>query len=195
MHTRPIYKTSEASMIVRIRRAADLLLIASLPVASAFYLWQALNINVRGSQVLMLSPRALPTIIGALMVLAATATSWHLYKARRERETDGVKAPDEPISTMAAIAEEDEGDGDSKISSWTDLAVTVGALTLFVLLFAPFGFRLSAFLLLAGLATYFKPRNWLRHVVIFAVFIAVLDYLFTSLLGVRLPLGVIPFTY
>lgn len=155
-------------------------LIAVLPAFSAFYLWQALTIELP-NRTLLVSPRGFPTLVGVLMVVVTVAiAAIEIHKIRR-----AAKARDEREEASAETDDDQE-----RITSWRDAWVTFGALVAYVLLFGELGFLATTIVFLAALSTYLTPRSWLRNVIVSVVFTVAVDFVFTELLHVQLPNGV-----
>jgi putative tricarboxylic transport membrane protein len=87
---------------------------------------------------------------------------------------------------MAAAEEED-----SAISDWSAvITVFVFLIGLFLLL-EPLGFCLSMTLFIFGLATFFNRRIWLANLIVGVGFSGCFYYLFTQVLEIPLPNGVL----
>lgn len=152
-----------------------IVLIVVLPVFSSAYLWQALSIPMPARQ-LVVSPRAFPTVVACLMLVVAIAIA----------VTEVIKI------ARAKGATEGTDDFDiERISSWRDAWVALGAYLVYVLVFPHLGFLVATVLFIIALSTYLAPKKWLRNTIVAVVFTAAIYALFTTLLSVRLPAGIL----
>ncbi|MFV2023460.1 tripartite tricarboxylate transporter TctB family protein [Micromonospora sp. LOL_028] len=161
-----------------IRRAC---LIGVLPAFSVIYLWQAMTITLP-ARTLIVSPRGFPTLLGVLMVIVTVAIAGtELLKIHRDRRARAA-------GTEVADDVDDETD---RITSWRDAWATVAALVAYIMLFSTLGFLVSTALFLAGLSTYLTPKKWPRNVIVAVFFAGAVHLIFTELLGVQLPAGIL----
>jgi putative tricarboxylic transport membrane protein len=156
-------------------------IIGVFPGFALFYLWQSLTITLP-KRVLLVSPRGFPTTVAIAMVAVTVALAAleviGLVRQRRAARTG-------ETFTQA------EDDDRERISSWRDAWVTLGALVVYIAVFAFLGFAIATFVFLAGVSTYLSPRQWIRNVVVSALFSVAVYILFSHLLGVQLPGGLI----
>jgi putative tricarboxylic transport membrane protein len=156
-------------------------IIVVFPAFSLFYLWEATTVALPKRE-LLVSPRGFPTAIAIAMVvvsvLLAALQVFQLVK-RRLAERNG------------STTNEPEDDDRERITCWRDAWVTFGALIAYVAVFSYLGFAVSTLIFLAGLSSYLDPRHWIRNVIVSAIFAGAVYYLFTYLLGVQLPGGLL----
>lgn len=156
-------------------------LIGVFPAFAVFYLTQALTLELPNRE-LPVSPRSFPTTIAVVMVLVTTAiAAMEIVRIVRKRqaESDGLNFG------------EPEDDDRERITHWPDAWIALGALVVYILVFAFLGFEISTFAFLFGLSTYYQPRKWLRNLIASVVFAVLVYVLFAHLLGVQLPSGLL----
>lgn len=157
------------------------ILIGVLPAFSIFYLWQALTIPLP-TRTLLVSPRGFPTFIGIIMTLVAITLAIlevrKILQARRAVEG-------------APVLEGVDDDDPERITSWRDAWITVGALAVYIATFSFLGFFIATTLFLIGLSTYFARKNWLRNIIVSVLFSLAVFLLFSNVLAVRLPAGLL----
>lgn len=159
------------------------ILIGVLPIFSSLYLWQALVIEVPGRD-LVVSPRAFPTLIAVLMVaVSLTIAGLEVRKALLGRRT-----VTEAIPVITEGMDDDDGE---RISSWRDTWITLGAFTLYVILFPMLGFIVATVAFVFGLSSYLQRGKLLRNAIVAVIFPVLIYLVFTELLGVRLPAGIL----
>jgi hypothetical protein len=156
-------------------------IIVVFPAFSLFYLWQAMSVPLP-KRVLLVSPRGFPTAIAVAMVIVSIllAAMQVLHLVRKHLAARNGTAVPEP-----------EDDDRERITCWRDAWVTFGVLIAYIAVFTVVGFALSTLLFLAGLSTYLSPQHWIRNVIVSAVFSAAVFYLFSYVLGVQLPGGLL----
>jgi len=155
-----------------------IILIGAIPAFAGFYLWQALTIALP-NRPLLVSPRGFPTLVAVLMAIVAIAIAIiEIRKILRERRG-------------AELREGADDDDTERITSWRDAWVALGALVVYIAVFSFLGFFLATTLFLVGTSTYFAPRKWLRNVIASVLFSIAVYLLFTQLLQVRLPAGLL----
>jgi len=165
-----------------IRRAV---LIGVLPLFSAWYLIQAITIQLPDRD-LLISPRAYPTAIAiAMLAVSLLVSGLELRKVLlgRRGAAAGAGAPTEGT----------DDDDRERITNWRDAWITLGALVVYVAVFSFLGFFLATTVFLVGVSTFFAPRKWLRNIIVSVVFSILVYLLFTELLAVRLPAGLLGF--
>ena len=64
---------------------------------------------------------------------------------------------------------------------------------IYIATFEPLGFVLSTAIYLLVLTAYFNRNRWLMNVLTSVLFAVISYFMFTKLLGVNLPLGILPF--
>lgn len=132
-----------------------------------------------------MGPRVMPTVVsvgllvcGVLLVLTAS-----------RRHGDGIEdtlLDEESDEQMAELIEPDEPP-----VPWRGLLVVLALLVLFALLFIPLGFVVSTALFLGTITTWADPRRWLRNWLFAAALPVAVYLLFTRVLAVSLPAGVL----
>ena len=158
---------------------ADRIIFVCIVVLTGVYFWATTQIPTLeiGDP---LGPKAFPRLLGAGMIIAAVMLLLEMLKARKAR-----KAESKPAEPTAA---EPRDFGSYKIVA--GVAVATG---IYFVLFEPLGYAVSTCLFLLVMTTYFnKGKRWTNGLT--AVFYSFGSYYaFTSLLGVNLPRGIVPF--
>jgi putative tricarboxylic transport membrane protein len=144
-----------------------------------FFIWQASTIKDPPSSI-SVGSRTFPFLIGGLMLLASIG-----LLIKRFRSGGKVQEPESQLA-MAAAEEED-----SAISDWPAVGTVFGFLIGLFLLLEPLGFCLSMTLFIFGLATFFNRRIWLANLVVGVGFSGCFYYLFTQVLEIPLPNGIL----
>jgi putative tricarboxylic transport membrane protein len=75
---------------------------------------------------------------------------------------------------------------------WVVVAIAVWT-AIYIVTFEPLGFVLSTAIYLLVLTAYFNRNRWLMNVLTSVLFAVISYFMFTKLLGVNLPLGILPF--
>lgn len=122
-----------------------------------------------------LGPKAFPRLLGAGLLLAAFALLVETFSSRRRavRIAGGHGGADRgPYGLVAAVV------------------VWIG---LYVAAFEPLGYALSTTLFLAALMSYFRPRRWTGNLLTAILYSFASYWMFSRLLAVSLPRGVLPF--
>ncbi|KWX68979.1 hypothetical protein ASJ79_02545 [Mycobacterium sp. NAZ190054] len=178
-HQEPDYELPPLGHVATWIRHVSIIVV--FPAFALFYLWQARTVELPNRE-LLVSPRGFPTAIAvAMVVVSVLLAALQVLKLVRQRlaRRNG--------TTVA----EDKDDDRERITCWRDAWVTLGALVVYIAVFPHLGFALSTLLFLAGLSTYLAPRHLVRNVIVSAIFAGVVYYLFTYLLGVQLPAGLL----
>lgn len=132
-----------------------------------------------------MGPRVLPTVVSGLLIVCGVL----LVLTASRRHDDGIEdmlLDDQAEEKLSAVLDLDDAP-----VPWRGLVVVLALLVLFAITFIPLGFILSTALFLGLVTTYVDPRRWLRNW-IFAIALPVAVYfLFTRLLLVSLPAGVL----
>jgi putative tricarboxylic transport membrane protein len=145
-------------------------------VFSLAYLAMALQIQT--PSVSAVGPRTFPIAIGVALALASLAL---LVKGLREASSD------EGGETAEPVEEED----DTLAQSPTRLGVIIALLVGYILLFVPLGYVVSTFLFILAVTMYLDSRHWIRNLVYAILFPLVVYFVFTELLRVTLPTGLL----
>src|SRR3990172_8811420 len=148
-----------------------------LPIFSMFFIWQATQVSEPPRNIVV-GPRTFPLLIGWMMLAVSGVLVWRRWRAR-------AAAPD-PELEMVPL-EEDE----TSISDWPAVWSVLGSLLALFLLLEPLGFVTALALFLFGLSTLFGPRRWLLNLVISVAFSMSFYYLFTRVLEIPLPNGIL----
>lgn len=147
-------------------------------VFSLAYLAMALQIQSPSVSAAAVGPRTFPIAIGVALALASLAL---LVKGLREASSD------EGDETTEPVEEED----DTLAQSPTRLGVIIALLVGYILLFVPLGYVISTFLFLLAVTMYLDSRHWIRNLVYAILFPLVVYFVFTELLRVTLPTGLL----
>lgn len=131
-----------------------------------------------------MGPRVMPTVVslgllvsGVLLVLTAS---------RRHDEGIEDMLDDRSEHELTELLDPDEAP-----VPWRGLAVVLGLLVLFAVAFIPLGFILSTALFLGVVTTWADPRHWLRNWLFAAALPVAVYFLFTEVLVVSLPAGLL----
>lgn len=175
--TQPQAEPAQAS---RSRGWIEIAFHGALVAASAFFLWQATQVNEPPTN-LVVGPRTFPVAVGGLMLIISAVLLWRLLRT--------TSLPPEAVAQddAAVPLEEDE----TTINDWPAVwAVLSSTLIMFVLL-VPLGFVLTISLFLFCLSTFFSPPRWLRNLTVAVIFSVFFYGLFAGVLGIPLPKGVL----
>ncbi len=145
---------------------------------SLAYLMMALQIPSPSVSVTAVGPRTFPLAIGVAFALASLAL---LVKGLREASSE------EGGETAEPVEEED----DALAQSPTRLGVIIALLVGYVLLFVSLGYVVSTFLFVLAVTMYLDSRHRIRNLVYAIVFPLVVYFVFTQLLQVQLPTGIL----
>lgn len=121
-----------------------------------------------------LGPKAFPRLLGVGLLIAAVMLVMEMRRGSPGR---------------AALADDDDGDK----RYYFVIAGVIGWTFAFFLVFEPLGYLLATMVYLLGLMSYFYPGKWKPSVFTAVLFAAGSYFMFTRLLGVNLPRGVLPF--
>ncbi len=132
-----------------------------------------------------LGPRVLPTVVSIALLLCGALLA--LTASRRTDE--GLE--DTLLDEAAEHDVMDLLDPHEAPVPLRGFAVVVALLVVYAVLFIPLGFVLSTTLFLGAVTTYVDPRRWLRNWIFAAVLAGSVYVLFTRLLAVVLPPGVL----
>lgn len=134
-------------------------------------------------------PKVLPTIVAGGLVLCGILLTLSAWRGKDESAGLG----DDLLGEHDAEEVEDILDLDEPPVPWLNLGAVVAMLVVYAFLYIPLGFILATTLFLFGLTTWVHPAKWVRNLV-FAVLVPAGVYLlFTEVLSVRLPSGILPF--
>ncbi len=151
-------------------------------VFALVYLAMAFQIPQSSFRNAAVGPRALPIVIGLTLAVASLAL---VVKGMREpaaREPSGEAAGGLP----AEVFEEETPPQDP-----VRLVVVVGLLLAYIFAFIPLGYVISTFLFLLAVTMYLDRAHLVRNVVYSVVFPVLVYFVFTQLLTVALPPGLL----
>lgn len=146
-----------------------------LLLGELFFLWQAAALPA-GNQ--PIGPRTFPLVVAVGLIATTLYILLRLVRRRSEADEDDL---------VLVPAEDDE----TTIRDWRAVGVVFAALLLLCLLYERLGFVLTFALFVAALSTYFERRLWLVNLIVaFAVSVSFF-LLFTRLLEISLPRGIL----
>lgn len=126
-----------------------------------------------------LGPKAFPRMLGVGLLLGAAMLLVEIMrntaKARLSAE-QGIKSTEPKWDRH----------------HWLVVAIAVWT-AIYIVIFEPLGFIISTMVYLLALTAYFNRGRWLMNVLTSVLFAAISYFMFTKLLGVNLPPGVLPF--
>lgn len=160
-------------------RAVETGFIALLPLFSLFFIWQS-TLVTGPPRTITVGPKTVPLLIGWLML----GVSAVLLVQRIRTVVSGQPKP---------ASEVESDDGDTRISDWPAVWTVLGAFLALVLLFEFLGFVLAASLFIFGTATLFARRQWILNLVSATGFGITFYLLFSRVLGIQLPKGLLEF--
>lgn len=153
-----------------------------LPIFSMFFIWQATQVSEPPLNIFV-GPRTFPLLIGWMMLAVSVVLVWQ--RMRTVAAEASAAAPDPQLGLVPLEADE------TSISDWPAVWSVLGSLLILFLLLEPLGFVAALALFLFGLSTLFGPRRWLLNLVISVAFSTFFYYLFTRVLEIPLPNGVL----
>ena len=153
-----------------------------LPLFAVFYIWQATEVTEPPSSIAV-GARTFPILIGCLMFIVSGILAWQRWRARYSKASGSEAQPQLEI----VPSEQDE----NSISDWPAVWTVLGSLLGLILLLEPLGFVIAIALFLFGLSTAFARARWLLHLGISIGFSAFFYYLFTRILEIPLPNGIL----
>jgi putative tricarboxylic transport membrane protein len=153
-----------------------------LPLFSVFYIWQATQVTEPPSSIAV-GARTFPVLIGCLMLIVSVILAWLRWRARFSKASGPKVQPQLEIVPL----EQDE----TSISDWPAVWTVLGSLLGLFLLLEPLGFVVAVALFLFGLSSAFAPARWLLNLGISIGFSAFFYYLFTRILEIPLPNGIL----
>lgn len=153
-----------------------------LPILSMLFIWQATQVSEPPRNIVV-GPRTFPLLIGWMMLAVSGVLVWQRMCALAAEARAAASDPQVGVVPL----EEDE----TSISDWPAVWSVLGSLLALFLLLEPLGFVAALALFLFGLSTFFGPRRWLLNLVISLAFSSLFYYLFTQVLGIPLPNGIL----
>lgn len=157
---------------------ADRIILACAVLLAGVYFWATAQIPTLdlGDP---LGPKAFPRMLGVLLLLGALMLFLEIVRGRRNDKQPGVSSGGQSATQWAA-------------HHWMVLAVSAWTALYFVA-FEPAGYVLATMGYLLGLTGYFNRGRHLMNVLTSTLFALFSYLLFTKLLGVNLPAGILPF--
>ena len=150
---------------------------------SLFYLWQSTEVPEPPRNIVV-GPRTFPMIVGGLMLGVSAMLVW-----RRLRAAASMSAAVDP--EPAAVPIDDEG----TISDWPAVWTVLGSLLALFVLLEPLGFVTAFSIFIFGLSTLFSPGRWLVNLVVSLAFSVSFFFLFTRILEIPLPNGLLAWLF
>ncbi|MEQ1774115.1 MAG: tripartite tricarboxylate transporter TctB family protein [Burkholderiales bacterium] len=154
---------------------ADRIIFVGILVLAGVYFWATSQIPTLeiGDP---LGPKAFPRLLGGGLLIAAAMLLAEMLKARKS-EPEAKTEPAEPS-------------GNSSFKIVAGVVVVTG---LYFALFEPLGYAISTSLFLLVMTSYFNKGKRLANVLTSLIYGFASYYMFTTLLGVNLPRGPLPF--
>lgn len=136
-----------------------------------------------------LGPKVLPVVISGGLVLCGILLA---VAALRGKDVSAGLG-DDLLGEHDAEEIEEILEMDEPPVPWRNLAVVVLSMIAYAFIYIPLGFILSTATFLMAVTTWIHPARWLRNL-IFAIAVPVgVYFLFTEVLSVNLPSGILPF--
>lgn len=154
-----------------------------LVLASVVFLWQS-TLIADPPRNIVVGPRTFPTIVGWLMLAASLVLAWRQVRIVAPGILRGRRGAEMTVVPL-------EDDDDNAVSDWPAVWIMLAALVALFVLLEPLGFVAALTLFLFGLPTFFGPRRWLRNLVVALTFSLFFYYVFTEVLLVPLPNGIL----
>jgi putative tricarboxylic transport membrane protein len=148
-----------------------------LPLFAGLYIWQAMQVTEPPSNI-SIGPRTFPLLVGWAMLATSLLLCWKLL----------VKVLRGQASQDAFVPAEDE---ETAIRDWLAVAVVVGVIVFLCAALEPIGFVVSIFIFLSVLSNFFSPKRWITNTVISMLFSVFFYWLFTRVLEIPLPNGIL----
>ena len=155
---------------------ADRVIFAGILVLAGIYFWATTQIPTLeiGDP---LGPKAFPRLLGIALLISAAMLLAEMLKENKARKSEPAGEPEEPHDT----------------STYKIVAGVVVATAIFFALFEPLGYAISTSLFLQVMTSYFnKGKRW-TNILTAVIYGFASYYIFTKLLGVNLPSGILPF--
>jgi putative tricarboxylic transport membrane protein len=167
------------------RRRTERLAGAAVALAGLVLLVASLLIPEPARQSPGMGPRVLPSLVSVGLLVAGVLLVLTASRRADEGLEDTILADEDQDEFRALL------DPDEPPVPWRGLIVVVGMLVAYAVLFFPLGFVLSTTLFLGAVTTYADPRRWVRNWVFAAALAVVVYLLFTRMLAVVLPAGLL----
>lgn len=164
-------------------RAVETAFTVLLPVFSILVIWQSAQVSEPPRNIVV-GPRTFPLMVGWAMLGVSVMLLWQRLRAILFRQ-GAATAPSE----FSEIQQPD----DVSISDWPAVYSVLGLFLALCVLLEPVGFVATIFLFLFGLSTLFSRRRWLLNLGVSLGFSLFFYYLFTQVLEIPLPKGILSF--
>ena len=157
---------------------ADRIILACTLLLAGVYFWATAQIPSLelGDP---LGPKAFPRMLGVGLLLGAAMLLVEIIR-----------------NTAKAKLSAGQGGASTELKwdrhHWVVVAIAVWT-AIYIVTFEPLGFVLSTAIYLLVLTAYFNRNRWLMNVLTSVLFAVISYFMFTKLLGVNLPLGILPF--
>jgi putative tricarboxylic transport membrane protein len=171
-------RRKEGAVAEKVETAFTLLLL----IFSVFFIWQATEVSEPPRNIVV-GPRTFPLLIGGMMLAISVVLLWQRMCARSSKAPGAASEPQLGVVPL----EQDE----TSISDWPAVWSVLGSLLALFLLLETLGFVAALTLFLFCLSTLFAPCRWLLNLGISIGFSTVFYYLFTRILDIPLPNGVL----
>ena len=122
-----------------------------------------------------LGPKAFPRLLGVCLLVTAALLFTEMWRARKAQPQDKKEQPAGDKRYLLVVG---------AMVVWTAIYFRV---------FVPLGYLLSTSIYLLALTVYFNRGKWTANVLTSVLFCVLSYVLFTKVLGVTLPRGVLPF--
>lgn len=147
-----------------------------LVIGSGLFIWYGLAVPDPPRNIVV-GPRTFPWIVGwAMLVISAILLVGLLRGARGGEAEEGVV----PLE-----------DDERAISDWPGVYIVLGLLFVLFLVIETLGFIVAISTFVFVLSTIFSPDKWLRNLIVSILFSSSIYYMFTSGLGIPLPVGIL----
>ncbi|MEY4600266.1 MAG: small permease component of tripartite tricarboxylate transporter [Pseudomonadota bacterium] len=157
---------------------ADRIILACTVVLAGVYFWATAQIPTLelGDP---LGPKAFPRMLGVGLLLGAVMLLVEIIRnsAKARLSADKGEVSDEPKWDK---------------HHWLVVAIAVWT-AVYIIAFEPLGFILSTASYLLALTVAFNRKRWLMNMLTSVLFAVISYFMFTKLLGVNLPPGILPF--
>jgi putative tricarboxylic transport membrane protein len=157
-----------------------------LPLFSIFFIWGSTQVS-EPYRSIAVGPRTFPLLIGWMMLATSIVLVWQRLRTVAARV---FATASDPQMTLVPLEE-----NETSISDWPAVWIVIGSLLALCLLLERLGFVATISLFLFGLSTLFGPRRWSLNLLVSLAFSSLFYYLFTSVLGIPLPNGVLSFLF
>lgn len=152
-----------------------------LPLFAIGYIWGATQVTEPPREIVV-GPRTFPLLIGWMTLAVSAVLVW-----QRLRALAAGQRVDRDASAAIVPLEED----DTTVSDWPGVWWTMASLLGLFVLLEPLGFVIALALFLLVLSTFFARGSWRLNLSIGLAFSLSFYYVFTQILGIPLPNGIL----